>query len=64
MLKGVVSGVVLTLAVALIGAYSLVRSGLIPANADAIPSWLETSMARTSLDATLRREGRVPGRGV
>lgn len=53
MFKGVVSGVVLTLAVALIGAYSLVRSGLIPANADAEPSWLETWMARTSLDATL-----------
>jgi mono/diheme cytochrome c family protein len=53
MLKGVVSGVALTLAVALIGAYSLVRSGLIPANADATPSWLETWMARTSLNATL-----------
>ena len=39
MLKGVASGVALTLAVALIGAYSLVRSGLIPANADAIPGW-------------------------
>ena len=56
MLKGVVSGVALTLAVALIGAYSLVRSGLIPANADAKPGRLETWMARTSLDATLRRD--------
>ena len=56
MLKGVVSGAALTLAVALIGAYSLVRSGLIPANADAIPGWLETWMARTSLDATLQRD--------
>src|ERR1035437_6462885 len=56
MLKGVVSGAALTLAVALIGAYSLVRSGLIPANADAIPGWLETWMARTSLDATVRRD--------
>jgi len=56
MLKGVASGVALTLAVALIGAYSLVRSGLIPANADAIPGWLETWMARTSLNATLRRD--------
>lgn len=56
MLKGVVSGVVLTLAVALIGTYALAQSGLIPANADAKPSRLETWMARTSLDATLRRD--------
>lgn|SRR5512139_668209 len=56
MLKGMVSGAVLTLAVALIGAYALVRSGLIPANADATPGRLEIWMARTSLDATLRRD--------
>ena len=56
MLKGVISGVALTLAVALIGAYSLVQSGLIPANADAKPGRLETWMARTSLDATLQRD--------
>ncbi len=56
MLKGVVLGVALTIGVALIGAYSLVQSGLIPANADAKPGQLETWMARTSLDATLRRE--------
>ncbi len=56
MLKAVILGVALTLAVALIGAYSLVRSGLIPANADAKPGRLETWMARTSLDATLRRD--------
>jgi thiosulfate dehydrogenase len=56
MLKGVVSGVALTLAVALIGAYALVQSGLIPASADAKPGQLETWMARTSLNATLHRE--------
>src|SRR6202140_1297472 len=56
MLKGVVSGVALTLAVAVIGAYALVQSGLIPANADAKPGQLETWMARTSLNATLRCE--------
>ena len=55
MLKGVMSGVALTLAVTLICAYALVQSGLIPANADAKPGRLETWMARTSLDATLRR---------
>ena len=56
MLKGVVLGVALTLVVALIGAYALVQSGLIPANADAKPGQLETWMARTSLNATLRRD--------
>lgn len=56
MFKGFVIGVALTLAVALIGAYCLVRSGLIPANADAIPGRLETWLARTSLNATLRRD--------
>jgi thiosulfate dehydrogenase len=56
MLKGVILGVVLTLAVALIGAYFLLRSGLIPANADAKPGRLETWMANTSLEATLSRD--------
>lgn len=56
MLKCLIAGVVLTVAVALIGTYFMVRSGLIPANADAKPGWLETWMARTSLDATLRRD--------
>jgi len=56
MLKGVVSGILLTIGLAVIGAYVLVRSGIIPANADARPGTLETWMARTSLDATLNRE--------
>ena len=56
MLKGIVTGVVLAFVVALLGAYLMVRSGYIPANADAQPSWLETWMAGTSLDATLQRE--------
>ncbi|MEO8717451.1 MAG: cytochrome c [Burkholderiales bacterium] len=56
MMKGIVLGVALTLAAALIGAYALVRSGLIPANADAKPGWPETWAAGTSLDATLRRD--------
>jgi thiosulfate dehydrogenase len=56
MLKGVVLGVAITLAVGLIGVYFLVRSGLIPANADAEPGGLETWMAGTSLKATLRRD--------
>jgi mono/diheme cytochrome c family protein len=56
MFKGVVLGVALTLAVALIGAYSVLRSGLIPANADATPGRLENWIAQTSLEATLRRD--------
>jgi len=56
MLKGMVLGAALALALALIGAYSLVRSGLVPANADATPGRLETWMAQISLDATLRRD--------
>lgn len=56
MIKGVAVGVTLTLAVAMVGAYSLVQSGLVPANADAIPGRIEVWLASTSLDATLRRE--------
>jgi thiosulfate dehydrogenase len=56
MLKGVVIGVALTLAVVVIGAYLLVQSGVIPANADAEPSGLETWVAGTSLNSTLRRD--------
>ena len=56
MLKSVFAGVALTLAVAAAGAYAVVRSGLIPANADAEPGRLELWMAGTSLDATLDRE--------
>ncbi len=60
MLKGIFLGVALTLVIAMVGAYFLVRSGLIPANADARPGWLETWAAGTSLDATL---GRVAPKG-
>jgi mono/diheme cytochrome c family protein len=56
MLKGVLSGVALTFAFALIITYVMLRSGLIPANADAKPGPLETWMAHTSLNATLARE--------
>jgi mono/diheme cytochrome c family protein len=55
MFKAVMSGVALTLAALLVAAFALLKSGLIPANADAEPGSLETWMARTSLDATLTR---------
>lgn len=48
-------GVALTFAIALVGAYLLIQSGLVPANADAQPGRLETWMASTSLNATLLR---------
>lgn len=56
MWKSVAAGIALTVVIALIIAYAFVESGLIPANADAAPSSLETWMARTSLKATVSRE--------
>jgi len=41
-LKAMVSGIALLMLVAQIGAYALVQSGFIPANADAKPGMLET----------------------
>jgi len=55
MLKGVVWGITLTVAIALTSVYALLHSGMIPANADAKPGGLELWMAGTSLDATLDR---------
>ncbi len=52
-MKRFLAGVTFTLVIAVIGAYLLVRSGFIPANADAQPGRLETWAAKTSLDATL-----------
>lgn len=48
-------GFLLAIVVGLIGGYFLVRSGLIPANADSQPGALEDWMASTSLAATLER---------
>lgn len=56
MLKGVFWGVALTIVIILLSGLILVKSGLIPANADAKPGWLETWMASTSLDATLHHK--------
>jgi len=55
MFKGVFLGIVVTLAVGVIAAFALVKSGLVPANADSTPGSLETWVARTSLNATLSR---------
>jgi thiosulfate dehydrogenase len=56
MVRGFIIGVMATILVALAGAYALLQSGLIPANADAKPGGLELRAASTSLEATLRRQ--------
>ena len=56
MVRGIVIGVVATLVVlCAVGYFGVVR-GLMPANADARPSRLETWAAKTSLRATIARE--------
>lgn len=56
MSKSFVFGVLATIVVALLCGYIALRMGLVPANADASPGWLETWAAGTSLDATLHRD--------
>jgi mono/diheme cytochrome c family protein len=56
MVRGVIIGIVVTLVVMCGGAYLVLRSGMIPANADATPGALEHFAARTSLRATLNAE--------
>ena len=56
MIRGIIIGVLLTAAVLLAGGYFGVERGLMPANADAKPSRLETWAAKASLRATIARE--------
>lgn len=56
MVRGFITGVIATILIATIGAYLLLQSGLVPANADAKPGGLELWAAGTSLDATLRKQ--------
>lgn len=55
MFRGFVIGVLSCVGVAVVGGYVVIKLGLIPANADAHPGWLERWAANTSLDATLAR---------
>ena len=55
-MRGFLLGIVAAIVVAAVGGYIVLRSGLVPANADAEPRWLEIWAANTSLDATLDRE--------
>jgi len=56
MLRGFLLGVLATIAAAAVCGYIALRNGLVPANADAEPGWLEIWAANTSLDGTLDRE--------
>ena len=56
MFKAFLFGVLAAIILALTGGYAVLRSGLVPANADANPGWLETWAAGASLDATLAHE--------
>jgi mono/diheme cytochrome c family protein len=56
MVRGFLLGIVAVIVVALLGGYLVLKSGLIPANADAKPGPLETWAAQTSLRAALTRE--------
>jgi thiosulfate dehydrogenase len=58
MARGFVLGVVAALVAIALCIYLAIISGLVPANADAKPSRLESWMAKRSLRATLEREAR------
>ena len=58
MLKGFVIGIVFTLAALAAAGYAVLRTGTIPAGADAGPLPFERWAAGTSLHATLVRESR------
>ncbi|MDD5209992.1 MAG: cytochrome c [Elusimicrobiales bacterium] len=62
MLKGILIGVAATVLSGIAGAYLFLSLGLMPANADAKPSFMEKWAARRSLHATLSREAQ-PGTG-
>ena len=55
MLRGLIAGILLTLFVAALTGYAMLRTGAIPANADARPPSLERWAARMSLKATIAR---------
>lgn len=56
MIRGIIIGAVGVVAIAAILGYAAVKAGMMPANADGRPWRIERWAARTSLQATLRRE--------
>lgn len=55
MFKGLIAGIILAVAATAIAAYVIIRTGIMPANADEKPPHFEVWAAKTSLHATLRR---------
>lgn len=55
MIKGVITGIVLTVVIVALAGYAVIRTGAIPANADDRPPKLEVWAAKMSLHATLKR---------
>lgn len=55
MFKGFIAGILFTIVATAITGYAIVRTGLLPANADERPPHFEIWAAKTSLHATLRR---------
>lgn len=55
-MRGFIAGVVAVIVIGLIAVYLVLRSGLIPANADAKPGGFELWAANTSLEGTLRKK--------
>lgn len=55
MLRGIIAGIVLTVVLTAVTGYVIIRTGLMPANADERPPHFEVWAAKTSLHATLRR---------
>jgi thiosulfate dehydrogenase len=56
MFKGFVLGIVVVILVGFLGGFAAVKMGVIPANADATPSYLERWIAGTSLNAAVTRD--------
>ena len=55
MLRGFLLGILFTVIAAAAAAYGMIRTGVMPANADEAPPRVETWAAKTSLHATLRK---------
>ncbi len=59
MIKGILIGIGATILAGIAGAYLFLSLGLMPANADANPSFMEKWAARKSLHATIAREAQT-----
>ena len=55
MLRGFILGMIAVIALGALGGYLVLKSGMVPANADAQPGGFELWVADTSLSATLTR---------